>query len=62
MLIDPSFYWKNVYGCCKHAIRYLQATQEGRSYLAHLYSNVFAVEHENNLQPLSAPAPAPQAP
>jgi len=41
----PKFYWGMVYKHVKHALGYLQFTQEGKSYVAQLYANVFAVEH-----------------
>lgn len=48
----PKFYWSSVYPYVKDGIRYLQGTQEGREYLAFLYANVFAVEHQNFEHPL----------
>ncbi len=42
----PRFYWNAVQPYIKDAIRYLQLTQDGKQWLANLYANVFAIEHE----------------
>ncbi|KAL0478530.1 hypothetical protein AKO1_008199 [Acrasis kona] len=42
----PSFYWNAVHPFISDGLKYLQLTQNGKSYVAGLYSNVFAVEHE----------------
>ncbi|KAG2392958.1 hypothetical protein C9374_009535 [Naegleria lovaniensis] len=41
----PKFYWKSVYPYIKHSLSYLNTTQEGKSYVSGLYSNVFSLEH-----------------
>ncbi len=55
----PKFYWTNVYPYVKDALYYLSLTQQGQEMIAHLYSNVFVIEHEkaDSLEP-----PIPQAP
>lgn len=40
------FYWNVVYPYIQDALRYLSLTQQGKQFLANLYSNVFVVEHE----------------
>ena len=40
----PKFYWKSVYPYIGPALEYLALTQQGKDIVAHLYSNVFAVE------------------
>lgn len=42
----PKFYWVNVYPYIKDAIAYLNLTQQGKEIVAHLYSNVFMMEHD----------------
>jgi hypothetical protein len=42
----PKFYWTSVYPFVKDALYYLSLTQGGQEIVAHLYSNVFVVEHE----------------
>ncbi len=42
----PKFYWTSVYPYVKDALYYLSLTQQGQEIVAHLYSNVFVVEHE----------------
>ncbi|MCX5934083.1 MAG: metal-dependent phosphohydrolase, partial [Pseudanabaena sp. LacPavin_0818_WC45_MAG_42_6] len=42
----PKFYWTSVYPFVKDALYYLSLTQQGQEIVAHLYSNVFVVEHE----------------
>lgn len=39
------FYWSVVSPYIRDALRYLRATQEGKQWIANLYSHVFAVEH-----------------
>ncbi len=41
----PRFYWNAVQPYVKDAINYLELTQEGRLWVANLYSNIFAIEH-----------------
>jgi hypothetical protein len=41
----PRFFWSKVEPYIGDAIRYLELTMEGRNWVAHLYSNVFAIEH-----------------
>jgi hypothetical protein len=41
----PKFYWNNVYPYIQPALEYLEVTQEGKQIVAHLYANVFRVEH-----------------
>jgi hypothetical protein len=41
----PSFFWKVVEPYIGDALSYLQLTQEGKQWIANLYSHVFAVEH-----------------
>lgn len=45
----PKFYWKSVYPYIIPAIAHLRLTQEGKQILANLYSNVFEVEHAEDL-------------
>lgn len=42
----PKFYWNAVQPYIKDAISYLELTQDGGEWLAHLYANVFAMEHK----------------
>jgi hypothetical protein len=46
----PKFYWQGVYPYIKDALNYLSLTQQGKQILANLYSNVFVVEHEKQLE------------
>jgi len=41
----PSFFWQRVSDHIAPAIRYLQATGQGRKWIANLYSNIFAIEN-----------------
>jgi hypothetical protein len=41
----PRFFWSKVEPYIGDGIRYLELTMEGRHWVAHLYSNVFAIEH-----------------
>jgi len=42
----PSFYWGNVSRYIQPALHYLRVTQEGKQWIANLYSHVFASEHK----------------
>lgn len=42
----PSFFWKIVEPYIRDALGYLQLTQEGKQWIANLYSQVFTVEHD----------------
>ena len=42
----PSFYWNMVSRYIKDGMKYLRVTQEGRQWIANLYSHVFSVEHK----------------
>jgi hypothetical protein len=46
----PKFYWHGVYPYILDALSYLSLTQRGKQILANLYSNVFVVEHEKQLE------------
>jgi len=51
----PKFYWTSVYPFVKDALYYLSLTQQGQEIIAHLYANVFVIEHEKpNLPPIIA--------
>ncbi|MDX1976427.1 MAG: metal-dependent phosphohydrolase [Pseudanabaenaceae cyanobacterium bins.68] len=41
------FFWTQVHPYIQPALTYLSLTQEGKEYVAHLYANVFMVEHES---------------
>jgi hypothetical protein len=41
----PRFFWHKVEPYIRDAISFLELTLEGRQWVAHLYSNVFAIEH-----------------
>ena len=41
----PAFFWKMVGPYLQDALRFLQATQDGKYWIASLYANVFSVEH-----------------
>lgn len=41
----PSFFWQVVEPYIRDALGYLRLTQEGKQWIANLYSHVFAVEH-----------------
>ena len=45
-----SFYWKEVSPYIGHATQYLQATQDGKQWLANLHSQIFQVEHSDDLE------------
>lgn len=45
----PAFYWNVVTSYIQDGLRYLNMTQEGKEWIAHLYANVFAVEHQEKL-------------
>ncbi len=42
----PLFYWDNVSRYIQPALHYLRVTQEGKQWIANLYSHVFASEHK----------------
>ena len=44
-----SFFWKEVSPYIHEATKYLQATQDGKQWLANLHSQVFQVEHSDQL-------------
>lgn len=46
----PAFYWNVVTRYIQDGLRYLNITQEGKEWIAHLYSHVFAVEHQEKLR------------
>ncbi len=41
----PRFYWKSINDYIQPALRYLNVTQEGKQWVASLYSHVFYTEH-----------------
>ncbi len=43
----PSFYWGMVSRYIQDALKYLQVTQEGKQWIANLYSHVFSTEHKD---------------
>jgi hypothetical protein len=44
------FYWNGVYPYIQDGLRYLSLTQQGKQIIANLYSNVFVVEHERQIE------------
>jgi hypothetical protein len=59
----PSFFWSRVEPYIGDAIRHLELTMEGRQWVAQLYSNVFAIEHERqHMGPLLTGVRAPPRP
>ena len=42
----PKFYWTRVEPYIGHALRCLRRTMAGKDWIAHLYANVFTVEHQ----------------
>jgi len=44
-----NFFWKKVNPYIRDASQYLQATQDGKQWLASLHSHVFQVEHANDI-------------
>lgn len=46
----PDFYWKMVSDHVAAGVEYLRGTQEGRQWVAGLYSNIFSQEHRNALR------------
>src|SRR5207249_919810 len=54
----PRFYWQAVQPYIAEALRHLRWTQRGQQILAHLFSQVFVVEHEQLQEP---PAPGADA-
>jgi hypothetical protein len=54
----PAFFWGVVEPFIGDALSYLQVTQEGRQWIANLYANIFAVEHDRwRLGPYRGRAP-----
>src|SRR5438094_9266868 len=45
----PDFFWKMVKPYVGDALRYLNVTQEGKLWIANLYSHVFSQEHRSAL-------------
>ena len=45
----PTFYRNVVFPYIQPALRYLELTLEGKQIVAHLYANVFRVEHEDSI-------------
>jgi hypothetical protein len=45
----PTFYQNVVFPYIQPALRYLELTLEGKQIVAHLYANVFRVEHEDSI-------------
>jgi hypothetical protein len=43
----PNFYWGVVSCYIQEGLHYLRVTQEGKQWIANLYSHVFASEHQN---------------
>jgi hypothetical protein len=43
----PNFYWGVVNRYIQEGLHYLRVTQEGKQWIANLYSHVFASEHQN---------------
>ena len=44
----PKFFWNMVSPFIGPALDYLSVTQEGKSWIAHLYAHVFVEEHRLN--------------
>jgi len=64
----PRFFWSSVAPFVQDAIRHLDRTDEGKTWLAHLYSHVFVEEHRrvrhgperaHNAEPAGAVTPVP---
>jgi hypothetical protein len=51
----PTFYWNVVTPYIQDGLRYLAMTQEGQEWIAHLFSHVFAVEHQEKIRGLMRP-------
>lgn len=45
----PDFFWRSVSAHIAPAVRFLEVTVEGRTWLAHLYANVFSAGHHGIL-------------
>lgn len=45
----PKFYWDKVFPFVKEALSFLNRTQQGKTITAHLYANVFRMEHHQQL-------------
>ena len=46
----PAFYWNVVTPYIQDGLRCLNVTQKGKEWIAHLYSNVFSVEHQDRIR------------
>lgn len=46
----PTFYWNVVTPYIQDGLRCLNVTQKGKEWIAHLYSNVFSVEHQERIR------------
>ena len=46
----PTFYWNVVAPYIQDGLRCLNVTQKGKEWVAHLYSNVFSVEHQERIR------------
>ncbi len=44
------FYWNGVFPYIQDGLRYLSLTQQGKQIMSNLYSNVFVVEHERQVE------------
>ena len=58
----PGFFWNKVEPYIGDAVSYLELTTDGRHWIAHLYSHVFAIEHHLRRmgpQPGQQPEPPP---
>jgi hypothetical protein len=51
----PAFYWNVVTPYIQDGLRYLAMTQEGQEWIAHLFSHVFAVEHQEKIHGIMRP-------
>lgn len=47
----PQFFWKHVHPYVRREVGYLGVTQRGQQMRAHLFANVFVVEHEGETGP-----------
>ncbi|HYE49631.1 MAG TPA: hypothetical protein VEB20_08575 [Azospirillaceae bacterium] len=50
----PSFFWNNVHAHIRGGLHYLEATREGRDWIASLLSHVFVEEHKDAPAPIQA--------
>lgn len=46
----PGFYWGMVSRYIQEGLKYLQVTQEGKQWIANLFSHVFSVEHKDLIE------------